>query len=68
MNFYTRRVHPPINIYSTIPINNLPSFWANKFTGLPDLNYRLGLHSWNLHRDLFLLRVKELCVKQIWEF
>lgn len=68
MNFYNRNVYHPINIYSTLHINTVPSFSADKFTGLPDSNYCKGLHNWNLYKDLSLLKVKELCVRQIWEF
>jgi len=69
MNFYKRNIYHSINIYSTLhTMYTGSSFWADKFTGLPDPNYCKGLPNWNLHKDLSLLKVKELCVRQIWEF
>lgn len=68
MNFYRRNVYHPVSIYSVLGMSIIPSFWADKITGLPDCNYFKGMHNWNLHKDLSLLKVKKLCVKQIWEF
>lgn len=68
MNYYGRKILDPNSVYSALVRGTGISFWVDKTTGLPDPNYSKGYSSWDLDIDLLVLKVKELCVKKIWEF
>lgn len=64
MDYYGRKILDPNSVYSALVRGTGIYFWVDKTTGLPDPNYT----SWDLDIDLLVLKVKELCVKKIWEF